>query len=98
MNLKQLFNYNTCILVRKILKKSIHTNLTFTKTNEVSKQTTRRASFLVLPKCRTNYGKKTVVYEGAQLYNKLPTDIKNVNTFSAFKTKLAQHIYLMATN
>lgn len=94
MNIKQLYNYSTCILVRKILHKSIHTNLAFTKIKQLPTRTrsTRRASFLVLPKIRTNYGRTTIVYDGAQLYNKLPPEIKSVGSFNVFKTKLADYI------
>lgn len=92
MNIRQLYKYTTCILVRKILTNKIHTNLTYTKVKEIRKRSSRRASYIVLPKTRTNYGKKTILCEGAQLYNKLPSQIKSVSSFNAFKFKLAQHI------
>lgn len=93
LNIKQLYIYSTCILVRKILKNQIHTNLAFAKQREITKRNTRRASFLVLPKPRTkNYGKKIFTYEGAQYYNKIPSNIKNVNSFNAFKTKLSAYV------
>lgn len=92
MNLKQLYTYCTCLLVRKICHKTIHTNLTFTKTNQITKRNTRRASFLVLPKTRTNFGKKMVTYEGAQLFNKLPATLKQATSYNLFKFKLGQHV------
>lgn len=92
MNIKQLYIYNICIFIRKTINKSIHTNVTFTKIKQVSKRSTRRASFIVLPKVRTNYGKKMVTFGGAQLYNKIPSNIKNVNSLNTFKSRLAQYI------
>lgn len=74
MTIKQLYIYNTCILIKKILCSQLHTNLSFIKVKQTTLRCTRRASFLVLPKVRTNYGRKTINFEGAQLFNKLPTD------------------------
>lgn len=92
MNVKQLYTYNTCILIRKILNNSFHTNLTFTKVKQTTSRSTRRASFIVTPKIRTNYGKKTISYEGARLYNKLPSSLKNITSHNQFKKQLAQYI------
>lgn len=60
MNIKQLYIYNTCILVRKILKSSLHTTLSFIRLKQVTKRITRRASFLVLPKIREQTMEKNV--------------------------------------
>lgn len=92
MNIKSLYRYNTCILIRKIINKNIHTNITLTKQKSVTARSTRRASFLVLPKPRTNYGKTMITFEGAQLYNRLPAHVKNENSFNIFKKKLAEYI------
>lgn len=92
MTVKQLYVYCTCILVRKILTSSLHTNLTLTKVKQVNKRSTRRASFIVTPKIRTNYGRKMFTYEGAQLYNLLPPDIKSETSFRLFKSKLAEYV------
>lgn len=92
MTIRQLYIYNTCILIHKILSSSLHTNLSFIRHNQTTKRVTRRASFLVLPKIRTNYGRKMITYEGAQLYNKLPCNIKNITSFDIFKTKLGKHV------
>lgn len=92
MTLQQLYKYHTCILVRKVLNKTIHTSITLTQTKHVTKRLTRRASYLVLPKVRTKYGKRMFTFEGAQIFNKLPSDIKSVKSLGAFKSKLAQHI------
>lgn len=93
MNIRQLFAYNTCLLIRKILNKTIHTSITLTQTHQVTTRATRRrASYLVLPKTRTNYGKRMLTFEGAQLFNKLPTELKNVDSMSAFKAKLAEYV------
>ena len=55
----------------------------------ISKRSLRRPSLLVLPRTRTNYAKKSITFEGAQLYNKLPSQIKKN---CSFKSQLSQHI------
>lgn len=92
MNIRQLYTYNVCIFVRKALSKTIHTNITLKKYKHVTKRSTRRASLIVLPKARTNYGKKTITFEGVQLFNKVPSHIKNVSSHNAFKYQLAQYL------
>lgn len=67
MNIRQLYIYNTCIFIRKIIKKSVHSNLALIKYKQITQRSTRRASLLVLPNTRTNYSKKMITFEGAQL-------------------------------
>lgn len=92
LNLCQMYNYNTCILVRKILTRDIHSNITFTKRMQIQKRVTRQANNILLQKFRTNYGKRCIMYEGAQIYNKLPKDIKDAKTLKTFKKLLRSHI------
>lgn len=91
MNIKQLFTYFTCLLIRKLLHKTIHTSITLKQPQQVTR-TRRRASYLVLPKIRTNYGKRMISFEGVQMFNKLPTSLKTIDSFNVFKRRLAQHI------
>lgn len=92
MNIKQLYMYNTCILIRKIINGTIHTNVKFIKKSQISNRSLRRPSLLVLPRPRTNYAKKDITYEGAKFYNSLPSHIKNVSSFSGFKSQLSKYI------
>jgi hypothetical protein len=92
LNILQTYIYNTCLLVRKIINKDIHSHITFTKRSEVQKRLTRQANHIVLRPPRTLYGKKNLIYEGAQLYNKLPKDVKDAKSMMVFKKALRQHI------
>lgn len=92
MNIKQLYIYNTCIFIRKTIKNKIHTEIKFIKRKKVGRPCTRRASFIVLPNARTRYGQTSVTYEGASLFNKIPSQIKNIDSYYVFKKKLAKHI------
>lgn len=89
MNIKQTYIYYTCILIRKILNKEIHSNLKF-----VTKQQTRnlrRASYLVTRPPRTNYGNRNLDFEGVNIYNKLPSVIKEEKSITRFKKLLKTH-------
>lgn len=82
------------MFIHKSLKRNIHTNIKFTKLIKISKRKLRshRASLLVLPKTRTNYGKTMITFEGSQFYNKIPSNVKNVNSLNLFKLHLAKYI------
>lgn len=92
MNISQTYIYYTCILVRKILNKDIHTSLSFTKKQQTQRIKLRNSNYLVTRPPRTNYGKKNIEFEGVNLYNKLPTTIKNAKTMYRFKKLLKSHI------
>lgn len=97
LNVNQTYIYSTCILIRKILTKHIHTQIIFTKKAQVQKKLLRNANNLVLRTPRTkSYGKKNLMYEGAQLYNKLPKEIKNSQSIKTFKKLLKD--YLITSN
>ena len=46
---------------------------------------------LVLPQPRTDYLKKSFSYSGAQLWNSLPIELRQVTSLNDFKTKLRRH-------
>jgi hypothetical protein len=92
MNIIQSYTYHNCILVRKILHKDIHTKITFSKEIHQHKMKLRRSIDIKLLPPRTNYGKKSIMYEGSQLYNKLPKNIKESKSIATFKRLLKHHI------
>lgn len=71
MNITQMYKYNVCSHVRKFLTKDIHTEIILTKKSQVQKRLTRQANNICLPLFRSTH-------LGAQLYNKLPNDIKAI--------------------
>ncbi|KAL0852556.1 hypothetical protein ABMA27_016975 [Loxostege sticticalis] len=73
-----------------ILTKTIKSNLVLNiKTN---KHNLRKQNKLKLITPRTNYGRKTILFEGVQLYNNLPESIKKCKSVETFKSKLKIHI------
>lgn len=92
MTILQTYTYNTCMLVHKILNKDIHSKISFTKKGQILKRKTRQSNNIYLRPPRTSYGKKNILYEGAQMYNKLPSDIRQIQSYALFKKTLKFHI------
>lgn len=93
MNIKQLYTFNICVLIHKILNNKIHSEITFPKNNEIQKILLRNRDHIVLSKPRTNYGKSSVLFEGAQIYNKLPKTIKQAQSIARFKKDLKDYVF-----
>lgn len=92
MSVKQLYTLNVCLLIRKILHKDIHSQITFTKKKDIQNYRNRNAENLIIARSRTNYGRKNITHEGVQLYNKLPLEIRNLKSLTAFKNKCKQYV------
>ena len=61
----------------------------FKTLQEVVKYNLREASSkLIVPKARIDYGKKSISYSGAVLWNSLPNDIRSCNSLTTFKDKI----------
>ena len=52
------------------------------------KETRGNRSRLVLPKVKTEAGRKTFAFQGALIFNGLPTDLMNEPYFINFKRKI----------
>lgn len=92
-SLPQIYKYSTCILIQKILTKDIHTQIEFEKNINIQKTITRQLNNIYIKKPRTNYGIKNIMFEGAQLYNKLPNKIKQAKSLNNFKKLLKIQIF-----
>lgn len=93
MNINKTYEYYTCVLIRKILSKEIKSSITFnTKNNHPLLKRLRNPKNIILNRIRTNYGRKNITFEGAQLYNKLPDNIKNAKNLHTFKNLLKKHL------
>jgi hypothetical protein len=49
--------------------------------------------FLVVPPSRTRYVRWTLQNAAAELWNRLPKNIRNADTFSSFKKILKTHLF-----
>lgn len=93
MNISQTYRYYTCVLIRKIINKQIHTEISFTKTIPITKLRPRVGKELKLRTARTKYGKKCILNEGVSIYNKLPKDIREAKSMTTFKRLLKSHLF-----
>ena len=73
--------WNKVNLVRKYTLSQTPNYLSnsFARQNSNHSYSTRNNDFLILPKVRTNYGKRTFLFSGAGLFNSLPPKIRNVD-------------------
>lgn len=92
MNLKQIYVYKTCLLIRKILDGTIHSEITFNTKSKFQRMKLRNADHLALRFPRTRYGTQNLMHDGAKLYNNLPKTLKDTKTFKTFKSKLKSHV------
>lgn len=90
LNISQLYKYYTCVLVKNIVTNSIQSNIRINK--KVNTHNLRNRYKLELATARTNYGKKTVLSEGVQIFNALPNDLKECESTVLFKYMLKKHI------
>ena len=79
MTLDQRRAWNKVNLVRKCTLSQTPNYLSnsFARQNSNHSYSTRNNDFLILPKVRTNYGKRTFLFSGAGLFNSLPPKIRN---------------------
>ena len=68
MNIKQLYNYNICLLIFKIIRDEVHSELSFKTNAQINRYKTRSADKLQIIYARTKSGQKSIQSEGARLY------------------------------
>ena len=68
------------------------TNLFSYKSEKTNYRLRGISSGLSLPKPRTNNMKNSFMYDGAQLWNSIPKEIRESKTLSSFRNKIAAHI------
>ena len=71
------------------------------KLNEmIHSHNTRTASNIYIDYKRTNYGKFSLEFRGAQIWNKLPKELKVLKTYSLFKKSakvyVQNHMYSLS--
>lgn len=95
-NIAQLYKYNTCLLIKKIISNKIKSNIQLNfKTNLHS---SRRPNQIEITKSRTKFGTKTIQFEGAMMFNNLPNEIRTTKSVDSFKHKLKAHIIATSTS
>ena len=80
-----MYSYNHRILPEAFL------NL-FQKHNEIHNYNTRNARKIILPLCRTNIRRFSVIYQAPRLFNSLPVEIVSCFTLKSFSNKLKKFL------
>ena len=97
LNVRERKTYLECILMYKCVNGLAPSYLTdyFTQSSHFHNYSTRHAlnGRLHLPKPRTEYFKRSLMYKGPQLWNVLPQELINANiSLNSFKWKVKQYI------
>ena len=90
-SIDKLINRETCTMVFKSLNDLAPENLgnIFSKLSDVHARVLRNTKCnLALPKMRTAYGQKSFAFRGANVWNKLDSEMKLAPSIQSFKSKL----------
>jgi len=94
MSIKERIEYNVCLLIYKIVKemcpKYLSRDVEMVQTR--SNRDTRKGKNLCIARCRTREEQKMLLHDGFQMYNDLPSEVKDVQTLKGFKRALVKHI------
>lgn len=82
-----LYKFNTIMFIRKNLQNRIHSNISFS--SNTSNYETRNKSKIQLNNINNNYGKFDIKFNGAKLYNSLPTELSSITNILTFKKQLS---------
>ena len=90
MSLEQIYKYQICTFVHHNLHGTRHTNISMRLRNTVHNHGTRHQNDIDLLRASTKYGKNSVFYRGASVYNSVPLNLRCLN-FSQFRLKIKKH-------
>lgn len=86
-----LYNLRICIFIHSLILKEKYSSIKFQKVNDLHTHETRQNNLLKTAKVKSNVGKKSLLYSGFQIYNKLPKKIKEIKKIIVFKNNLKKH-------
>lgn len=96
LTIPDLHDYQLCNLVHKFLynKEKLppaYSNY-FTQNYAVHNYCTKNRNDLHLQSCQTAIGKKIIKFKASQLWNLLPNDLKQIQSYNSFKSRLKIYI------
>ena len=78
----------SCLFVKKCLDQTVCDEFKdYYKIIQHNYNTCNKGFLLKLPKMRTEYGKRSVLFNGAKIYNELPIEIRKIENFKLFMKK-----------
>ena len=96
LDITNIYKYKICYYIFSVLHKQKHSNTTFTYNNLVHNHSTRQINNLALIDIKSNLGKKSVHFQGIQVYNNLPQNLKSLSNANKFKKQLKS--FLLTNN
>ena len=88
-SVESLINRKCCQFVKDCLQNNVCTPFkNYFELSSHSRQTRNNGIAVKLPKVRLEFGRKSIYFQGAKLYNTLPTDIRSTSSKLIFKSKL----------
>ena len=97
MNIQTRFNYFTGIFMFKFVNNLLPLTFDykFSFVKEIHKYVTHASSAedITLPKCRTEFLKRTLCYSGPTLWNSLPINLRNSSSVQSFKTAFKSYLW-----
>ena len=95
MNLNDLYKFNVCVTLFRVLRMN-HLPFLFDRIYSLAffhnHDTRNRANFMV-PMPRTRAIQFNFIYQAIASWNSLPLGLREIESFSEFKTKLRRHIF-----
>ena len=92
MDIDLIYKYKVCCYIFSVTHKQKHSNINLITNNNIYNHNTRQTNHLSLANIKSNYGKKSVYFQGIKVYNNLPEDLKNIQFLSKFKDRLKKHL------
>jgi hypothetical protein len=92
LRLRQLVRYESSMMIFKIKNGLLKSNIELIQYSDIHDYGTRNRSKFYLPDPRTNFVKKSIMFDGLANYNNLPIEIKNNNNLLKFKKMLKSHV------
>ena len=79
-------------IVARFIHGLVDYNFNILKNSDIHSYNTRRKNDFRLPRVRTNYGKKTLLYQGIKEWNLLEQSFKDIKSFLIFKQRIKERV------
>lgn len=88
-----LIKYNTIIFIQQLKLNKIKNSFILEERNQIHQHFTRTNQDLVIHNMSTNHGRRSIIYQGFNLYNNIPLNIRNELSFTKFKKSVKSNIF-----
>ena len=93
LKVKDKFTFDVCVFVFKVLRNFYPNWLyNFSTVDSVTGITTRQANNLVSRRAVTDMGSREITTRGPQLWNSLPTSLRDKQSLTSFKNELRKYL------